>query len=76
MLVFLILFVCLQKVVFTDTPEQITNVIRPYWSREMENIARVVQAQEQFLEIIPAGTSKGNGVSLLLDHMGVHPDDV
>ena len=59
-----------------DTPERISNVIRPYWARETENIARVVQAQAEFLEIVPAGSSKGNGVSLLLNHLGVHPDDV
>lgn len=66
----------IQKLLFADTAERIASLIRPYWLEETKNHARVVQAQADMLEIIPVGASKGKGVKLLLDDLGVHPDDV
>lgn len=66
----------IQKLLFADTAEQVSEVIRPYWSKELGGLARCVQAQDDMLEIIPTGSSKGKGVSVLLENLGVHPDDV
>lgn len=66
----------IQKLLFADTPERIENLIRPYWYQETKTLGRVVQAQADMLEIIPVGASKGKGVTLLLNDMGVHADDV
>ncbi|KAH7284049.1 hypothetical protein KP509_34G037700 [Ceratopteris richardii] len=66
----------IQKLLFADTVDQVSKFIRPYWSKELGDAARVVQAQSDMLEIIPVGASKGKGVSLLLQDLGVHPDEV
>ncbi|PWA44475.1 hypothetical protein CTI12_AA528460 [Artemisia annua] len=34
------------------------------------------QAQTDMLEIVPAGSSKGNGVRMLFDRLGVTPNEV
>ncbi|KFK32536.1 hypothetical protein AALP_AA6G255900 [Arabis alpina] len=66
----------IQKVIFMDTTEGVSSVIRPYWSEATGDRANVVQAQSDMLEIIPPGTSKGNGVKMLLNHLGVSPDEI
>lgn len=70
------MYILAQKLLFADTAEQVSQVIRPYWSKELGGLARCVQAQDDMLEIIPTGSSKGKGVSVLLENLGVHPDDV
>jgi Cof subfamily protein (haloacid dehalogenase superfamily) len=66
----------IQKVIFLDTEEGVKNYIRPYWSEATKNRASVVQAQPDMLEIVPPGTSKGSGVRMLLDHLGVSANEV
>ncbi|KAG2309889.1 hypothetical protein Bca52824_029637 [Brassica carinata] len=66
----------IQKVIFMDTTEGVSSVIRPYWSEATGDRASVVQAQSDMLEIIPPGTSKGNGVKMLLNHLGVSPNEI
>ncbi|EOA28591.1 hypothetical protein CARUB_v10024811mg [Capsella rubella] len=66
----------IQKVIFMDTTEGVSSVIRPYWSEATGDRANVVQAQSDMLEIVPPGTSKGNGVKMLLNHLGVSPDEI
>ncbi|KNA07983.1 hypothetical protein SOVF_166790 [Spinacia oleracea] len=65
-----------QKLVFLDTTERVETTIRPYWSEAAGNHASVVQAIPYMLEIVPHGTSKGNGVELLLGHLGVSADEI
>ncbi|KAI3522440.1 hypothetical protein L1887_00199 [Cichorium endivia] len=65
-----------QKVLFLDTAEGVSGTLRPYWSEAINGRASVVQAQPDMLEIVPAGTSKGSGVKLLLDHFGVTANEV
>ncbi|WOG84073.1 hypothetical protein DCAR_0103253 [Daucus carota subsp. sativus] len=65
-----------QKVLFLDTAEGVSTTLRPYWSEATSNRASVVQAQEDMLEIVPLGTSKGSGVKMLLDHLGVPAKEV
>lgn len=66
----------IQKVIFMDTAEGVATTLRPYWSGAIRDRAAVVQAQPDMLEIVPPGTSKGSGVKLLLDHLGVTPKEV
>ena len=66
----------LQKVLFLHTAEGVAGTLRPYWSEATMGRASVVQAQPDMLEIVPAGSSKGSGVRMLLDHFGVTPNEV
>lgn len=58
------------------TVEGVASTLRPYWSEATMNRASVVQAQEDMLEIVPPGTSKGSGVKMLLDHLGATANEV
>ncbi|TQD69682.1 hypothetical protein C1H46_044787 [Malus baccata] len=66
----------IQKLVFMDAAEGVTSAMRPYWSEATGDSARVVQTVPDMLEIVPPGTSKGSGVSMLLDHLGITPKEV
>ncbi|XP_047341022.1 endoribonuclease YBEY, chloroplastic [Impatiens glandulifera] len=66
----------IQKVIYLDTAEGVTETLRPYWSVETRDRATVVQAVPDMLEIVPPGTSKGDGVKLLLDHLGVTANEI
>lgn len=65
-----------QKLLFYSTPEDIKYKIRPYWAENVRGRATLVQALDDMLEILPPGQSKGAGVKLLLDNLGVHPEEV
>ncbi|XP_048495717.1 endoribonuclease YBEY, chloroplastic [Beta vulgaris subsp. vulgaris] len=65
-----------QKLVFLDTAERVTTSLRPYWSEASGDHASVVQTVPDMLELVPDGTSKGNGVKLLLDHLGVTSNEI
>ncbi|KAM7493364.1 hypothetical protein LguiB_027973 [Lonicera macranthoides] len=66
----------IQKLIFLDTAEGVATSIRPYWSEATKDRASVVQAVPDMLEIVPPGTSKGSGVRMLLDHLGVPAKEV
>lgn len=66
----------IQKLLFLDTAEGVASVLRPHWAEAIEGRAGVVQAQPDMLEIVPAGTSKGGGVRMLLDHLGISAKEV
>ncbi|KAI3422780.1 uncharacterized protein J3R85_011673 [Psidium guajava] len=66
----------IQKMIFLDTAEGVATNLRPYWSEATGARANVVQAVPDMLEIVPPGTSKGSGVKMLLDHLGVAPKEV
>ena len=65
-----------QKVIFMDTAEGVSTTLRPYWSEALRDRATVVQAVPDMLEIVPHGTSKGGGVKILLDHLGITAKEV
>ncbi|KAL9227279.1 hypothetical protein vseg_002987 [Gypsophila vaccaria] len=65
-----------QKIIFLDTPERVSTTLRPYWSEATGDNASVVQALPDMLELVPLGTSKGSGVKLLIDHLGVTPTEI
>lgn len=62
--------------IFMDTAQSVTSTLRPYWSQATKGRATVVQALPDMLEIVPLGTSKGNGIKVLLDHFGVTAKEV
>ncbi|XP_059657127.1 endoribonuclease YBEY, chloroplastic [Cornus florida] len=66
----------IQKLIFLDTAEGVATTLRPYWSGATRDRATVVQAVPDMLEIVPPGTSKGNGVRILLDHLGVTAKEI
>ncbi|XP_008466080.2 endoribonuclease YBEY, chloroplastic [Cucumis melo] len=66
----------IQKILFLDTAEGVSRILRPYWSEAAGEHASVVQAVPDMLEIVPRGTSKGSGVKMLLDHLGVSAEEV
>ncbi|PIN24725.1 Sugar-phosphatase [Handroanthus impetiginosus] len=66
----------IQKLIFLDTSEGVASTLRPYWAEATGDRASVVQAVPDMLEIVPPGTSKGNGVRMLLDHLGVTPNEI
>ncbi|KAJ0986456.1 hypothetical protein J5N97_004812 [Dioscorea zingiberensis] len=65
-----------QKLLFLDTAEGVSSTLRPYWAEATKGLAGVVQAQPDMLEIVPAGTSKGCGVKILLDHLGIPAKEI
>ncbi|KAF2286976.1 hypothetical protein GH714_036534 [Hevea brasiliensis] len=66
----------IQKMIFLGTAEGVATSLRPYWSEATGDRANVVQAVPDMLEIVPRGTSKGIGVELLLDHLGVTAKEI
>ncbi|GAB2284833.1 hypothetical protein Dimus_019286 [Dionaea muscipula] len=66
----------IQKLIFLDTAERVASTLRPYWSEATGDHANVVQAIPNMLEIVPRGTSKGDGVKMLLQHLGVSAEEV
>ncbi|XVE97615.1 hypothetical protein REPUB_Repub03eG0034100 [Reevesia pubescens] len=66
----------IQKLIFFDTAEGIATNLRPYWSEATRDRANIIQAVPDMLEIIPFGTSKGSGVKMLLDHLGVSAKEI
>ncbi|KAL7187691.1 hypothetical protein ACSBR1_037700 [Camellia fascicularis] len=66
----------IQKLIFLDTAEGVATTLRPYWSEATRDRATVVQAVPDMLEIVPSGTSKGSGVKMLLDHLGVTATEI
>lgn len=66
----------IQKMIFLDTAQSVSDTLRPYWSDATKGRATVVQAVPDMLEIVPLGTCKGNGVKVLLDHLGVTANEI
>ncbi|XVF35392.1 hypothetical protein REPUB_Repub18cG0141800 [Reevesia pubescens] len=66
----------IQKLIFFDTAEGIATNLRPYWSEATRDRATVIQDVPDMLEIVPFGTSKGSGVKMLLDHLGVNAKEI
>ncbi|CAK8570205.1 unnamed protein product [Lathyrus sativus] len=66
----------IQKMIFLGTRQNVADTLRPYWSDATNGRANVVQAVPDMLEIVPLGTSKGKGVKVLLDHLGVTATEI
>ncbi|GAB2238804.1 hypothetical protein Droror1_Dr00024717 [Drosera rotundifolia] len=65
-----------QKLIFLDTAESVRQYLEAYWSEATGDHANVVQSASSMLEITPPGTSKGDGVKMLLEHLDVSAREV
>lgn len=65
----------LNKFIYMDEPARI-DALRPEIERRLGTIASLTQAQGNMLEVLPFGSSKGDGVKKLLNHVSVHPHEV
>eukprot|EP00241_Pyramimonas_parkeae_P002343 CAMPEP_0114241078 /NCGR_PEP_ID=MMETSP0058-20121206/9445_1 /TAXON_ID=36894 /ORGANISM="Pyramimonas parkeae, CCMP726" /LENGTH=529 /DNA_ID=CAMNT_0001353589 /DNA_START=221 /DNA_END=1810 /DNA_ORIENTATION=+ len=59
------------KLLYCAEPTTVDNVLRPHWELRVASRASLTQSQDDMLEILPFGASKGFGVKMLLDHFGV-----
>lgn len=63
------------KCIFMAEDEIIDNVVRPYVEKSLSGVS-ITSALHGMLEILPPGSSKGNGVKFVLDSLGIHPKNV
>ncbi|GJM90652.1 hypothetical protein PR202_ga06953 [Eleusine coracana subsp. coracana] len=61
----------IQKLLFFDNVEEDSSVLVHYCSELTEGKARVIQIQPHSIEIVPLNASKGDGLRILLDHLGI-----
>ncbi|CAA3025004.1 endoribonuclease YBEY, chloroplastic [Olea europaea subsp. europaea] len=66
----------IQIQIFLDTAQGVSTTLRALWAEATGDHASVVQAVPDMLEIVPFGTSKGIGVRMLFDHLGITPEEV
>lgn len=64
----------IQKLLFFSNAEEDLSVLTQHWSELTEGKACVVKAQPNALEIVPLNASKGGGIRVLLDHLGITED--
>ncbi|XP_047076730.1 endoribonuclease YBEY, chloroplastic-like [Lolium rigidum] len=64
----------IQKLLFLTNAEEDLSVLIQHWSELTEGKACVVKAQPNALEIVPLNASKGGGIRVLLDHLGITED--
>ena len=64
----------LQKLLFLSNAEEDLSVLTKHWSELTEGKACVIKAQPNALEIVPLNASKGGGIRVLLDHLGITED--
>lgn len=62
--------------IFLDTAQGVSTTLRALWAEATGDHASLVQAVPDMLEIVPFGTSKGIGVRMLFDHLGITPEEV
>lgn len=63
------------KLFFIDDPSRIPQ-IRSALAERIGNHSTLQTSMPQFLEVLPAGASKGAGLKWLLDDIGISPDEV
>jgi Cof subfamily protein (haloacid dehalogenase superfamily) len=68
-------FDSINKLIIMDDPARLRNV-RTMLASALNGSATLVQSLPQFLEIVPAKSSKGTGVAWLLDYLGISPANV
>ncbi|KAG8070245.1 hypothetical protein GUJ93_ZPchr0006g42396 [Zizania palustris] len=64
----------IQKLLFFDNEEEDPFVLRQHWSKLSEGKARVIKVHSNTIEIVPLNASKGGGIRILLDHLGITED--
>ncbi|CAL5023054.1 unnamed protein product [Urochloa decumbens] len=64
----------IQKLLLFDGAEEDLSVLRQYCSELTEGKARVLKMQPNTIDIVPLNASKGGGIRILLDHLGITED--
>ncbi|GJN21063.1 hypothetical protein PR202_gb08510 [Eleusine coracana subsp. coracana] len=64
----------IQKLLFFDNVEEGSSVLVRHCSELTKGKARVIQIQPHCIEIVPHNASKGHGLRILLDHLGMTED--
>jgi Cof subfamily protein (haloacid dehalogenase superfamily) len=62
----------INKLIVMDDPARLTRV-RATLASALNGSAALVQSLPQFLEVVPANSSKGSGVKWVLDYLGIPP---
>jgi len=62
----------LQKLLLFDSAEEDSSVLRLHCSELTEG--RVLKMQPNTIDIVPLHASKGGGIRILLDHLGITED--
>ena len=66
----------LNKLIVLAPPGRHTDELRPLLSEMLGESASLTMAIPTMLEVLPKGGSKGEGVKVLLDRLGVSPEEV
>ncbi|XP_039833932.1 endoribonuclease YBEY, chloroplastic-like isoform X2 [Panicum virgatum] len=66
----------IQKLLLFDSAEEDSSVLRQHCSELTEGKARVLKMQPNTIDIVPLNASKGGGIRILLDHLGITEDMV
>ncbi|PUZ74764.1 hypothetical protein GQ55_1G091400 [Panicum hallii var. hallii] len=64
----------IQKLLLFDSAEGDSSVLRQHFSELTEGKARVLKMQPNTIDIVPLNASKGGGIRILLDHLGITED--
>ncbi|KAG2657187.1 endoribonuclease YBEY, chloroplastic-like isoform X6 [Panicum virgatum] len=64
----------IQKLLLFDSAEEDSSVLRQHCSELTEGKARVLKMQPNTIDIVPLNASKGGGIRILLDHLGITED--
>jgi hydroxymethylpyrimidine pyrophosphatase-like HAD family hydrolase len=69
-----------RKLLFMADAERIAADVRPHWAARLAGPglggAEAMQAVPTMLEVVPRGVDKWTGLSVLLEHLGLSPDDL
>ncbi len=65
----------IQKIIFANPSDKLDQ-LRPVLAERFNGRASLVRSQDWALEVIPLGTSKGGGLKIVLDQMGIDPADI
>ena len=65
----------IQKIIFRHEPEQLAK-LREILSAQFDGRATLISSQTFLLELLPLGCSKGAGLKMTLDQMGISWDEV
>ncbi|CAO2045128.1 unnamed protein product [Urochloa humidicola] len=64
----------IQKLLLFDGAEEDSSVLRQHCQELTEGKARVLKMQPNTIDIVPLNASKGSGIRILLDHLGITED--
>jgi len=64
----------IQKLLLFDSAEEDSSVLRLHCSELTEGKAHVLKMQPNTIDIVPLNASKGGGIRILLDHLGITED--